>query len=93
MTIEDIKLRVQTTLDELKGERLIPFKLTAHSVNPDGLGSYVVPFFDSRIHSFEFSWSDGGSSLKEIVRAAVLDRVKRMSGPPGGWDATLPRSL
>lgn len=85
MTIEDIKLRVQVTLDELSSEHLIPFKLTAQRVNADGPGKYVVPFYDSRIHSFEFSWADGGTSFKEVVRAAVLDRVKSMDGPPNGW--------
>jgi hypothetical protein len=79
---KNIKLRVQETLDELFSERLIPFALTAHKVNADGPGEYVVPFYDSRIHSFSFSWSADGS-FKEIVRAAVLDRVNRMSGSSG----------
>jgi hypothetical protein len=87
MTTQDIKLRVQATLDELSSEQLIPFKLTAHKVNTDGLGKYVVPFYDSRIHSFRFSWADDGSSFKEVVRAAVLERVKSMDGPPNGWIA------
>ena len=76
---QTIKLRVQETLDELFSEHLIPFELTAYKVNADGTGEYVVPFYDSRINSMEFSWKDGGS-FKEIVRAAVLDRVRRMSG-------------
>lgn len=84
MTIKDIKLRVQTTLDELSGEHLIPFKLTAQRVDSDGPGKYVVPFYDSRIRSFEFSWTDGGTSFREVIRSAVLDRVKRMDIPPGG---------
>lgn len=87
MTIEDIKSRVQATLDELSSEHLIPFKLTAQRVNADGTGKYVVPFYDSRIHSFEFSWADGGASFKEVVRAAVLDRVRSMKGPVNGWTA------
>jgi hypothetical protein len=85
VTIEDITLRVQATLDELSSEHLIPFKLTAQRVNSDGPGKYVVPLYDSRIHSFEFSWTDGGLSFGEVIRSAVLDRVKRMDGPPGGW--------
>jgi hypothetical protein len=79
---KNIKLRVQETLDELFSERLIPFALTAHKVNADGTGEYVVPFYDSRIHSVSFSWRAGGS-FKEIVRAAVLDRVNLMSGSSG----------
>lgn len=79
--IENIKLRVQETLDELLNERLIPFKLTAYGVSADGPGEYIVPFYDSRIHSVGFSWRHG-RPLKEAVRAAVLDRVGRMSCPP-----------
>jgi hypothetical protein len=74
---ENIKLRVQETLDELFSERLIPFELTAQKVNADGHGEYVVPFYDSRIHSISFSWKEGGS-FREVIRTAVLDRVKRM---------------
>ena len=85
--IENMKLGVQETLDELFSERLIPFELTARQVNADGPGEYEVPFYDSRIHSVRFSWTDGGSSFKEVVRAAVLDRTKRISGPVKGWIA------
>ena len=85
---ESIRLRVQTTLDDLNRERLIPFKLTAHGVTADGPGNYVVPFYDSRIHSFEFSWTDGDElSFKDVVRSAVLKRVERMTGPPKEWRA------
>ena len=81
----DIRLRVQETLDELLSEGLIPFKLTAQKVNAEGPGKYVVPFYDSRIHSFRFSWSNCSLSFKEIVRTAVLERVKSMDGPPHNW--------
>ena len=77
--LENMKLRVQETLDELFNETLLPFELTAHHVNAEH-GEYVVPFYDSRIHSIRFSWKDDGR-LKELVRAAVLDRVSKMSGP------------
>ena len=83
----DIRLRVQETLDELLGEHLIPFALTAQKVSADGPGKYEVPFYDSRIHSFRFSWTNGGQSLKDIIRIAVLERVKTMDGPPNGWRA------
>jgi len=78
--IENLKLGVQETLDELFSERLIPFELTAYKVKADGLGEYVVPFYDSRIRSVRFSWKEGGS-VKAAVRAAVLDHVNKMSGP------------
>jgi len=83
---ENIRIRVQTTLDDLNREHLIPFKLTAHRVTAEGPGNYVVPFYDSRIHSFEFSWTAGDRlSFKDVVRSAVLKRVERMTAPPKGW--------
>jgi hypothetical protein len=85
---ENIRLRVQTTLDDLNREHLIPFKLTAHGVTADRPGNYVVPFYDSRIHSFEFSWTDEDRrSFKDVVRSAILKRVERMTGPPKYWRA------
>lgn len=79
--IQNLKLGVQETLDELFCEHLIPFELVAHKVNADGPGEYEVPFYDSRIHSMRFSWTEGGSVFKEVVRAAILDRTKGFSGP------------
>ena len=91
---ENLHLRVQTILDNLIREHLIPFKLTAYGVNPDGPGKYSVPFHDSRIHSFEFSWIDGiGLSFKDIVRAAVLKRVAAMDRPPNDWSYAVSKSL
>ena len=83
--VQNIRAKVQVTLDELISENLIPFKLTAHKISPDGHGKYVVPFYDSRIHSFMFSWPNESSSFNEVIRAAVLDRVRAMDGPPEGW--------
>ncbi len=77
---ENMKLRAQETLDELFLAHQIPFKLTAYKVNADGHGEYVVPFYDSRMHSISFTSKDEGS-FKEAVRAAVLDLVTKMSGP------------
>lgn len=71
---ERIKLKVQETVDELFGEHLIPFKLTAYKVNGDDLGGYIVPFYDSRLNSIRLSLKNG-ESFKEVVRAAVLDAV------------------
>ena len=86
---ENIKLRVQTTLDDLIREHLIPFKLTAYGVNADSPGRYIVRFHDSRIHSFDFSWVDSGRlSFNDIIRAAVLKRVALMDGPANGWSAS-----
>jgi hypothetical protein len=75
---ENMKLTVQETLDELFSEHLIPFRLTAQKVNSDGCDEFSVPFHDSRIHSVTFCWKRG-RAFKEVVRAAVLERVARMS--------------
>lgn len=79
-TIEAMKLSAQQTLDELFAERLIPFKLSAHVVDSLGLEEYIVRFHDSRLHSVDVSCPEG-SSFKEMVRAAVLDRVSRLGYP------------
>ena len=78
--MKNIKLTVQEALDDLFSEGLTPFALTAHKVDTEGIGEYVVAFHDSRIHSMRFTWKQG-SLFKETVRAAVLDRVNRMNGP------------
>ena len=77
--IQTTLLRVQETLDELFMERLIPFRLTAHKVNPDGPEDYILPFYDSRIDSVSFSWKKG-ESFKEALRAAIVDGLERMRG-------------
>ena len=80
---EGIRTQVQTALDQLMSEHLIPFKLTAQRVTISEPGKYFVPFFDSRIHSFEFSWTEANPSpFNEVVRAAILARVQIMDPPP-----------
>jgi hypothetical protein len=78
--IEDQTAEAQQVLDELLSKKLIPFAFKAYSVNTNGRGEYVVRFNDSRIHSCRFFWKEG-ENFKEVVRAAVLERVNRMSGP------------
>jgi hypothetical protein len=80
MNTDNMILSVQETLDELFVEHKIPFELTAYKVNAEGADEFSVPFYDSRIHSMTFSWK-GGGPFRDVVRAAVLDRVKRMTGP------------
>ena len=71
---------VQQVLDELLSQKLIPFALIAYGVNTNGQGEYVVPFKDSRIHSCRFFWKES-EDFKQVARAAILERVNRMSGP------------
>ena len=80
MTLEVLKLEAQQTLDDLLKDELIPFKLTAQKIESDDSGQYVVRFYDSRLFSIAVAWEEG-QSFKDIFRAAVVDRVKRMSGP------------
>ena len=75
-----MKLGAQETLDELFVESLIPFKLWACQVDSLGMEEYIVRFHDSRLHSVDLSWKPG-QTFKTIFRAAILDRVARLSGP------------
>ena len=43
---------------------------------------YTLHFFDSRLRSVSVPW-DAGQSFKDQVRAAVKERVARLSGPLG----------
>lgn len=79
MAFEEHKAEAQQVLDDLLKEGLIPFKLSVGSMLDLGASTYKVRFYDSRISSVEFAWSEG-ESFKEIFRTAVLDRVARMSG-------------
>ena len=76
---DNMKSRVQETLDELLTEHLIPFALTAYKVDAIGCNEYVVPFYDSRVRSVNFFWRDG--DVKPVIRTAVLACVKRIHSP------------
>ena len=78
----------QQALNELFSEQLIPFELFARKIDPISHDEYVVRFHDSRLRSVDLSWSQG-ENFKEIFRAAVLERVKRLSGPLYGKAASV----
>ena len=78
--VEDMKVGAQAALDELFTEHLIPFELLARKVDRIGSEEYIVRFYDSRIRSIDISWGQG-QSFRDVFRASVLDRVKRLSGP------------
>jgi hypothetical protein len=80
MTLEGLRLEAQQTLDDLLNEGLIPFELTARKIESDYSGQYVIRFHDSRLFSITVAWEEG-QSFRDTFRAAVLSRVKRMSGP------------
>jgi hypothetical protein len=78
--LEDQKADAQEALDELFTEDLIPFRLVAHTLESVGSEEYIVRFRDSRLPSVDISWLEG-KCFKDVFRAAVLDRVQRLSGP------------
>ena len=80
MSVEDKQVEAQKVLDSLLEEGLLPFKLTVGSLLDQGSSQYRVHFYDSRIRSVKFSWQEN-ESFSEVFRAAVLDRVEKMSGP------------
>lgn len=79
-TIDAMKVGAQQTLDELFAARLIPFALSARVVESLGFEEYIVRFHDARLYAVDVSCPEG-RSFKAMVRAAVLDRVSRLSYP------------
>jgi hypothetical protein len=69
---------VQKVLEELWNENLIPFVLTVGSLTR-AADEYTIHFHDSRIRTANIHLIEG-QSFEDLVRAAVLDRVARMSG-------------
>lgn len=76
---EDQKANVQTVLNELWNERLIPFPLTVGKLTKEN-DEYTIHFHDSRMSTAHIQVTEG-HPFKNLVRSAVLDRVARMSGP------------
>ena len=78
--IEDMKIGAQETLDELFSQHLIPFELSARVVDSIGLEEYIVRFHDSPLRSVDLSFRQD-QCFKDVFRAAVLQRVKRLGDP------------
>jgi hypothetical protein len=74
-----IESEVQRVLDELWNAKLIPFALNVGKLTQDHDG-YTIYFHDSRIRTAEVPIVKG-MSFRNMVRAAVQDRVAKMSGP------------
>ena len=79
MTTDLLKSEAQAALDELMQNHQLPFKLEARELRSEGPLQYTIRFYDSRLHSITVKL-EPGESFKEAVRAAVLDRVSRLSG-------------
>jgi hypothetical protein len=76
---DKLTVAVQSLLDDLWAEELIPFQLTAHKVESLGREEYIIRFYDPRLHSLDVSWKEP-DSFENAVRVAILARVARFSG-------------
>lgn len=78
--LEEQRVEAQQTLDQLFSEGLLPFPLSAHKLESIGNEEYIVRFDDSRLSSVDLSWHKD-QCFKDVFRAALLERVGRLSGP------------
>lgn len=74
-----LEAEAQQVLDELWSEKLIPFALNVGKITK-APAEYTIHFYDSRIRTARVPLTKG-HSFRDMVRAAVLDRVAKMSGP------------
>ena len=74
-----IESEVQQVLDELWNENLVPFALSVGKLTKERDG-YTIHFHDSRIRTAHIALIEG-LPVRDMVRAAVLDRVAKMDGP------------
>lgn len=82
MAPSSLTSQAQRVLDRLFKDQLIPFRLRAEKVECVGPDEYIVRFYDSRLRSVDVSWRPS-QSFEDVFRAALLARVKRLSGPLG----------
>ena len=78
-----LRPQAQSVLDNLFKDQVLPFELTASKVECIGANEYIVRFFDSRLRSVDVSWKKD-QSFEEVFQAAMIDRVRRLSGPLTG---------
>jgi len=74
-----LEAQVQQVLDEMWSEKIIPFALHVGKITQTA-DEYTIHFYDSRITTTHVPLIEG-QSLRDMVRAAVLARVTRISGP------------
>lgn len=79
MTTDLLKLEAQAAIDDLRQKDKLPFELEARILTLEG-SEVTIYFHDSRLRSITVTW-EPGQSFKEIVRAALMDRVSGLSGP------------
>jgi hypothetical protein len=71
--------QIQRILNNLLGEGLIPFALNVGKITRK-TDEYTIHFYDSRIRVAVVPLVDG-EPLDDLVRSAVVARVRKMSGP------------
>ncbi len=74
-----LEAETQEVLDDLWSQKLIPFPLTVGKITK-APGEYTIDFYDSRIGAARLPLVEG-QSFKDMLRAAVLARVAKLSGP------------
>ena len=79
MDLDSLNSAAQEAIEELWNEHRIPFKPHAGKVTSEG-SYYTVHFYDSRLNAVIVPRNDR-QPFKELVRAAVLDRMDRMYDP------------
>lgn len=74
-----LEAEAQQVLDELWGEKAVPFKLNVGKLTR-GMAEHTIHFHDSRIRTARIPLTKE-KSFRDMVREAVLARVAQMSGP------------
>ena len=74
-----LEAEAQLVLDELWREKQIPFKLSVGKLTKASC-HYTIHFYDARMRTADVDLIPK-SSFKNMVRAAVLARVAKLSGP------------
>ena len=82
MSEEKLSVEAQEAADELWSEQIIPFKLTAHTVEAGSQpGYFTVQFLDNRVPSLFIYWNLDKESFKtavrEVAKRTVGKRVRR----------------
>jgi len=79
---DTLKIKAQEELDKMWDEGLTPFKMNVGKFTVVA-GGYLIEFHDSRIRSVNIPLAKG-RPWNEVIREAVLERVRQMSGPLSG---------
>ena len=82
-----IEVEAQQVLDELWSEKLIPFALNVVRISK-APGEYTIHFYGSWIRTARITRTRK-HSFRDLVRSAVLARVKKkMSQPLKNWSSS-----